>query len=126
LASLEGRRNREPADSRTLVDGNAHAWARQDGGDALLNLHVVPGAKVTAIRGLHGDRLKIAIAAPPAGGKANEALLDFFAACLSTSRRFIHLHKGATSRDKTVRIERGEAASIARQLLAWSRGPKRK
>jgi len=126
LASLEGRRNREPADSRTQVDGNSHAWARQAGTDALLHLHVVPGAKVAAVRGLHGDRLKIAIAAPPADGKANEALLDFLAACLSTSRRLIHLHKGATSRDKTVRIEGADATAVARRVLAWSSAPKQK
>jgi len=108
------------------VDGNSRAWVHQAGGDALLYLHVVPGAKFAAVRGEHGERLKIAIDAPPADGKANEALLDFVAAITSTPRRHIHLHKGATSRDKTVRIEGADAAAVARRLLAWSPGASRK
>jgi len=83
-------------------------------------LHVVPGAKAAGVRGMHGERLKIAIDAPPADGKANEALLDFLAAVSSIPRRRIHLHKGATSRDKIVRIEGADAAAVARRLLAWS------
>jgi hypothetical protein len=120
LASLEGRRDRKPADSRTRVDASSHAWACQAGADALLRLHVVPGAKVAAVRGRHGERFKIAIDAPPADGKANEALLDFLAVVTATPRRRIHLYKGATSRDKTVRIEGADAAAVAQRLLVRS------
>jgi uncharacterized protein len=126
LASLEGRRDRERADSRTQVEGNSHAWARQSGTDVLLYLHVVPGAKVAAVRGPHGERLKIAIDAPPADGKANEALLDFIAAVIAIPRRRIHLHKGTTSRDKIVRVEAADAPELVQRFLALSAGPSRK
>jgi uncharacterized protein (TIGR00251 family) len=126
LASLEGRRNREPADSRTQVEGDLHAWARQSGVDVLLHLHVVPGAKVAAVRGLHGERLKIAIDAPPAEGKANDALLDFLAAVIGMPRRRIHLHKGTSSRDKIVRVEGADASELVRRFLAVSSGPSHK
>ena len=39
----------------------------QRGGDGrlLLTLHIQPGAKKTEVCGLHGDALKIRLAAPP-------------------------------------------------------------
>ncbi len=41
----------------------------------LVALHVVPRARATAVVGMHGDAVKIRIAAPPADGAANAALL---------------------------------------------------
>ena len=40
-------------------------------GRITLTLHIQPGAKQTAFAGLHGDALKIRLAAPPVDGKAN-------------------------------------------------------
>ncbi|MHB1301370.1 MAG: DUF167 domain-containing protein, partial [Burkholderiales bacterium] len=46
-------------------------WFRQEGAGITLTLHVQPGAKKTEVAGLHGDALKIRLAAPPVEGKAN-------------------------------------------------------
>ena len=43
----------------------------------MLELHVQPGAKRTEISGLHGERLKIRLAARAVEGAANEALIGF-------------------------------------------------
>jgi len=77
-----------------------------------------PGAKITAIAGLHDGRLKVALAAPPVDGKANELLLDFLAALLRVPRRHVLLQNGAASREKTVRIEASDANDVAQTLLA--------
>ena len=42
-------------------------------GRITLTLHIQPGAKKTEFGGLHGDALKIRLAAPPVDGKANAA-----------------------------------------------------
>jgi uncharacterized protein (TIGR00251 family) len=40
---------------------------------------VHPRAKKNAITGQVGDALKVALTAPPADGKANDACIEFFA-----------------------------------------------
>jgi uncharacterized protein len=80
------------------------AWLRVDGDDVILNLHIQPGAKKTEVVGLHGDALKIRLAAPPVDGKANEALLAFIAAKVGVGKTAVALVSGQTSRAKRVRI----------------------
>jgi uncharacterized protein (TIGR00251 family) len=70
----------------------------------LVKLHVVPGAKKTAVAGLHGDRLKVKVAAPPEKGRANEELLEFLARSLKVPRQAVHLTSGAASRAKVVSL----------------------
>ena len=74
-------------------------------GGATLSLHVQPGAKKSECAGLHGEALKIRLAAPPVDGKANEALLRFLAERLAIPRQQISLKSGQTSRQKVVEIE---------------------
>lgn len=69
-----------------------------------LKLHVVPGARKTAVAGLHGDRLKVKVAAPPEKGRANEELLAFLARALQVPRQAVHLNSGAGSRAKVVAV----------------------
>jgi uncharacterized protein len=69
-----------------------------------LKLHVVPGARQTAVAGLHGDRLKVKVAAPPEKGRANQELLEFLARSLNVPLKNVHLTSGATSRAKVVAV----------------------
>lgn len=81
-------------------------WFRWDGDDLLLSLHVQPGAKSDRVDGLHGDRLKIRLGAPPVDGKANARLLGFLAARFGVPQRAVTLVAGHTGRSKRVRISR--------------------
>ena len=80
------------------------AWRREDGDALVLTLHVQPGAARTEIAGIHGDALKVRLAAPPVDGKANAELLRFLAAAFAVPARGVTLVRGQASRQKVVRI----------------------
>lgn len=71
-------------------------------GGSEITLHVQPGASRSELAGLHGDALKLRIAARPVEGAANAAVLDFLAAWLGVPRRELRLLRGDKSRRKTV------------------------
>ncbi|GAB1394495.1 DUF167 family protein YggU [Rhodocyclaceae bacterium] len=91
-------------------------WLRVDGDDVILNLHIQPGAKKTEVVGLHGDALKIRLAAPPVDGKANEALLAFIAEKIGARKTAVELVSGQTSRTKRIRVG-GMAPEIIQAAL---------
>ena len=70
----------------------------------MLELHVQPGAKRTEVAGLHGDRLKIRLAARAVEGAANEALVEFLGELLQARKKDIRIESGATSRQKRVSV----------------------
>ncbi len=79
-------------------------WHRIEGAAIILTLHVQPGAKHSEVAGLHGDALKIRLAAPPIEGRANEALLRFIAEQFAVPLRNVELLRGAQSRHKMVKV----------------------
>ena len=79
-------------------------WYRSTGTNIILTLHVQPGAKQTSVAGLHGDALKIRLAAPPIEGRANEALLKFIAEFFRVTLREVELKQGGQSRHKRVEV----------------------
>lgn len=85
-------------------------WYRRDGESLSLTLHVQPGAKRTEISGLHGDALKIRLAAPPIEGRANEALLRFIADTFGVPMRQVELKQGGQSRHKVVMVAGSKVA----------------
>jgi hypothetical protein len=70
----------------------------------ILTLHIQPGAKRTEAMGLHGDALKIRLAALPVEGAANSALLEFLAGVFDVPQRQVSLRHGTSSRRKVVEI----------------------
>ena len=80
------------------------AWYRRNGDVLTLTLHVQPGAKRTEVAGLHGEAMKIRLAAPPVEGRANEALLKFIAESFGVPLRQVELRQGGQSRHKVVAI----------------------
>lgn len=79
-------------------------WYRRNGEVLTLTLHVRPGAKRSEVVGLHGEALKIRLAAPPIEGRANEALLKFIAESFGVPLRQVELKQGGQSRHKVVAV----------------------
>jgi uncharacterized protein (TIGR00251 family) len=70
----------------------------------ILRLTVMPGAQRTQVVGLHGDRLKVRLAATPEKGAANRELIDFLARALNLPKSSLKLTLGAASRTKVVAV----------------------
>lgn len=85
-------------------------WYRRNGETLTLTLHVQPGAKRNEIVGVHGDALKIRLAAPPVEGRANEALLKFLSEKFCVAFRQVELHQGGQSRRKVVAVSGSKLA----------------
>ena len=83
---------------------------------ATLSIHVQPRASRTEVAGLHGEAIKIRVAAPPVDGAANDALIRFLSERLGVSRSAVAIVSGATSRTKRVRISGMSAAEAISRL----------
>jgi uncharacterized protein (TIGR00251 family) len=79
-------------------------WYRCEGDTITLSLHIQPGAKHSEVVGLHGDALKIRLAAPPLEGRANDALRRFIADRFEVTLRQVELLRGGQSRHKMIKI----------------------
>lgn len=90
-------------------------WWTRDTDGLVLVLHVQPGAKHTEIQGLHGDALKIRLAAAPVEGRANAELTRFLAEIFRVRQRDVCLLSGETSRQKRFRVS-GSAVDPATLL----------
>ena len=67
-----------------------------------LRLRIQPRAASSEVAGLHGDRLRIRLAAPPVDGAANEELVRFLAGVLGVPPRAVEITAGHGGRQKTV------------------------
>ena len=83
---------------------DSSGWYRATPEGWLLAIHVQPGAKKSAIAGLHGGSLKLRIAATPVEGKANEAVKSFLAAALGVPRNCVSVIRGGRNREKQVLV----------------------
>ncbi len=80
-------------------------WHRRlPDGTLILCVHAQPGAKRTEVAGLHGDALRIRVAAPALEDRANAALIEFIAERLGVPRRNVTLVSGTKSREKRFEI----------------------
>jgi len=70
----------------------------------VLHVHVQPAAGRTAVVGRHGTALKVRVAAPPVGGKANSACTDLLAETFGVKPDQIELVSGPGSRAKQFKL----------------------
>jgi uncharacterized protein (TIGR00251 family) len=97
-------------------------WARlsSDKRSIALTLHVQPGARVSTISGLHGDALKVRIAAPATENRANAALIGLLSDALGIAPSKVRIAQGDKSRRKVVQID-GDLAQMTIRLCAWDK-----
>ncbi len=88
---------------------------RKDGA-VVLSLHVQPGARRTALVGIHGERLKIAVAPPPVDGKANKAVLKFLGKLFGCPSGSVSVVAGHGSRQKRVEIATITEAEVRQKI----------
>lgn len=81
-----------------------------------IGVKVVPGAKRDEIVGRLGERLKVRVAAPPEGGRANLAVCALIAAALGVAPRQVRVVAGHGRPEKVVEIE-GVSDEAARGLM---------
>ncbi len=92
--------------------------------DIVLRVHVQPGAGRTTIVGRHGDALKVKVAAPPEGGRANQAVTELLASTLGMPASAVNLVSGATNRSKRFRIGPVELDVVRRLITSAEFAPK--
>ncbi|MGE5323391.1 MAG: DUF167 domain-containing protein [Actinomycetota bacterium] len=79
---------------------------------------VHPRARKNAIAGTVGDALKLSLTAPPVGGRANQAVIEFFADIFAIPRSSVSIASGETSRNKIVRVSGITAERVRERLSA--------
>ena len=77
---------------------------------------VHPRARKNAITGIVGEALKLSLTAPPVEGKANQAVIEFFADLFAIPRSSVTIASGETSRNKMVRISGLNRAAVEERL----------
>ena len=84
-----------------------------------LALRVQPGAKRSKLLArLASGEWKVAVAAPPLEGRANEAVVELVSELLGVKRRQVTVARGASSRSKLVEVEGVSEAEAEARLTA--------
>lgn len=73
----------------------------------LLHVRVQPKARANAVKGWHGEALRVSVTAAPEDGKANRAVIALLAETFDVAPSSINLVRGAASRDKWFRLPQG-------------------
>jgi uncharacterized protein (TIGR00251 family) len=94
------------------------AAIREVAGVVEVDVLVVPRASRSRVVGVHGERIKVQLAAPPVDGAANAALVELLADVIGVPSGAIAIVRGATSKRKTVRIAGVDVDAIRRVLTA--------
>jgi len=93
------------------------AAIRQADNSVEIALRVHPRARRAGITGIHDNRIKLAVNAPPEDGQANRAIVKLIAATLGVASRQVEIIRGATSRSKDVRVTGVTLAEAVERLL---------
>ena len=81
-------------------------------GAVTVDIQVKPRSSREAVGPVQGDRLCVAVNAPPVDGKANEAVVRVLAGTFGVSRSAVTIVRGETGKKKTIRLAGVTAASV--------------
>jgi uncharacterized protein (TIGR00251 family) len=87
-----------------------------------MGVRVIPSAVRSEVRGVYGDRLKVAVNAPPEGGKANARLTEALAKWLDLPPRAVSIESGHGRRDKVVAFSGVNKHELQKKLDRLLRG----
>jgi hypothetical protein len=107
-----------------LSGGASSLDVRDAGGGVTLRVRVQPRASRDGIVGERDGALAVRLTAPPVDGAANAALSRLLARALGVPPGAVTVLRGATGRDKLVRVE-GIAAANVRALVRDQAGAAR-
>jgi uncharacterized protein (TIGR00251 family) len=88
--------------------------ATEQDGALTVDVLVQPRAPRAKLGPIVGDRLKVAVNAPPVDGQANEAVVRALAEALGIGRTAVEIVRGETGRRKTVRLRGVTLAALLR------------
>jgi hypothetical protein len=83
-----------------------------------IRVRLTPRAARDEIVGWRDDVLRVRVAAPPVGGRANAALERLLASALRLPKSAVRVISGARSREKTVAIEGVSREDVLARLPA--------
>ena len=84
-----------------------------------VDVRVIPRAKKTRLDGERDGALLVRVAAPPAEGAANEALIRYFSEILRLPRHAVRILSGERGRRKRLALD-GVSADSMRELVRAS------
>lgn len=82
----------------------------------LADILVSPRASKSRVVGLHDERVKLQIAAPPVDGEANEEVVAFFSRALGLPRAQVVLQSGSTGKRKRLLVRGLTPLEVAARL----------
>jgi uncharacterized protein (TIGR00251 family) len=93
--------------------GMGHPAVRPVDTGVAIEVWAVPGASRSEIAGVHGERLRVRVAAPPEGGKANRAIISLLSETLG---KRVELARGMRGRAKTFKVSGLDTETAIRKL----------
>jgi uncharacterized protein len=95
---------------------NERPYLSEREGSALVRVRLQPRAHGDEIVGERAGALLVRVSAPPLDGRANEALCRLLAKAAGVARGRVSVVRGASARDKVVRLEGLGAAALRERL----------
>ena len=108
------RRPSRPASLAREATAPVPPWLQAHAEGSALRIAVVPNAARSGLAGVHGDALRVRVAAVPVDGRANDALIAFLAERLGLPRRALRIDAGHGARVKRVVVALPQAQLLGR------------